>query len=151
MSLTRTVPAVVPSDFQSSVPWVPSLAAKNSVPPTFVRFPGFELPLPGSDVLDHDGAGGRAVRLPQLSAVGAVVGREEQRSAHVREIDSTGGRRACQAARLMSLTRTVPAAVPSDFHSSVPLVPSLAEKNSVPPTFVRFDGIRVPCCPGRCP
>ena len=41
------------------------------------------------------------------------------------------------AAGAMSLTRTVPAAVPSLFHSSSPVVPSLAEKNSVPLTFVR--------------
>ena len=37
----------------------------------------------------------------------------------------------------MSLTRTVPAAVPSLFHSSSPCVPSSAVKNSVPLTFVR--------------
>jgi hypothetical protein len=36
----------------------------------------------------------------------------------------------------MSWTRTVPAAVPSDFHSSRPLVPAAAEKNSVPLTLV---------------
>ena len=40
----------------------------------------------------------------------------------------------------MSLTRTVPAAVPSLFHSSAPFVPSLAVKNSVPLTFVRLLG-----------
>ena len=33
---------------------------------------------------------------------------------------------------LMSLTRTVPAGVPSVFHSSTPLVPSSAVKNTVP-------------------
>ena len=33
MSLTRTVPAVVPSVFHSSRPWMPSSAVKNSVPP----------------------------------------------------------------------------------------------------------------------
>ena len=36
----------------------------------------------GGDVLDQDGAGPGAVRLPQLPAVGAVVGGEEQRAAH---------------------------------------------------------------------
>src|SRR5262249_51979535 len=40
----------------------------------------------GVDVLDEGGAGGGAVRLPQLVAVAAVVGREEQRAAHVREV-----------------------------------------------------------------
>ena len=34
----------------------------------------------GVDVLDQDGAGGRAVALPQLGAVSAVVGREEDRA-----------------------------------------------------------------------
>ncbi len=38
----------------------------------------------------------------------------------------------------------MPAAVPSDFHSSVPLVPSLAEKNRVPPTFVSPPGSELP-------
>jgi len=37
MSLTRTVPALVPFDFHSSRPWVPSSVLKNNVPPTEVR------------------------------------------------------------------------------------------------------------------
>ena len=69
MSLTRTVPAAVPSLFHSSSPVVPSLAAKNSVPLTFVRWMGDELVAAGVDVLDEDGAGGGAVALPQLVAV----------------------------------------------------------------------------------
>ena len=43
---TNTVPAAVPSLFQSSRPLVPSLAAKNSVPLTLVRELGEELLLP---------------------------------------------------------------------------------------------------------
>src|SRR5581483_2054809 len=39
------------------------------------------------DVLDHRGAGGRAVALPQLVAVDAVVAREVQRAAHGPEAD----------------------------------------------------------------
>ena len=38
MSLTKTVPAAVPLLFQSSLPCTPSLASKNSVPLTFVRW-----------------------------------------------------------------------------------------------------------------
>ena len=38
---------------------------------------------------------------------------------------------------LMSLTSTVPGAVPSLFHNSTPFVASKAEKNTVPFTFVR--------------
>ena len=37
MSFTKTVPAAVPSLFQSFSPLLPSLARKNSVPLTFVR------------------------------------------------------------------------------------------------------------------
>ena len=40
---------------------------------------------------------------------------------------------------LMSFTITVPAAVPSLFQSSNPLVPSLAKKKSVPRTLVRSE------------
>src|SRR5687768_12972723 len=38
-----------------------------------------------------------------------------------------------ESSGLMFLTRTVPASVPSDFHSSRPRVPSLAEKNTMSP------------------
>src|SRR5262245_24181779 len=77
MSLTRTVPAAVPSLFHSSWPLVPLEAEKNNVPLTFVsswtfELEPYELPPPGR----------------------------------------------------MSLTRTVPAAVPLLFHSSSPLVSS---------------------------
>ena len=83
MSLTRTVPASVPSDFHSSRPWVPSSAVKNNVPPTPVRDVGVRSSsVAGVDVLDQDRARLGAVRLPQLLAVGAVVGSEEQRPAH---------------------------------------------------------------------
>ena len=46
---------------------------------------------------------------------------------------------------MISLTSTVPAAVPSLFHSSVPWVPSLALKNNVPLTFVRYEDSRTVC------
>ena len=67
------------------------------------------------DVLDQDGAGLGAVGLPQLAAVDAVVGGEEQRRRRQR---SGPGGCGVAVAGLMSLTRTVPASVPSDFHSS---------------------------------
>src|SRR5262245_60953825 len=41
----------------------------------------------------------------------------------------------------MSLTRTVPASVPFDFHSSRPWTPSLAVKKTSPPTSVRESGL----------
>src|SRR5437588_10720882 len=43
MSATRLVPAAVPFERHNSWPWVLSLAAKNSVPFTFVRLMGVEL------------------------------------------------------------------------------------------------------------
>src|SRR5215213_2491896 len=51
MSLTRTVPALVPSVVHSSWPWTPSSAVKNVVPLTVTRFDG----LPGK-VLTGDAA-----------------------------------------------------------------------------------------------
>src|ERR671932_700795 len=42
MSLTRVVPAAVPSLFHSSPPCTPSSAAKNSVPFTSAMLPGDE-------------------------------------------------------------------------------------------------------------
>ena len=68
--------------------------------------------------------------------MGAVGGREEQRAVDVREVAGDEP----LPPGLMSLTRTVPAAVPSLFHSSAPCVPSSAAKNSVPLTFVRSLG-----------
>ena len=91
MSLTRTVPAAVPSLFHSSMPVVGSKAMKKSVPFTLVRTDGEEPVGAGVDVLDQDGAGGRPVALPQLDAVGPVVGREEAGAAHRRQV---GGVRA---------------------------------------------------------
>ena len=41
------------------------------------------------------------------------------------------------------MTRTVPAEVPLLFHSSVPLLPSLAVKNRVPLTLVRARGLEL--------
>ena len=90
MSLTRTVPDLLPFDFHSSWPWTPSLAAKNSLPPTAVR-EAEELPWsPGVMSLTRTVPDVGAVRLPQLLAVDAVVGGEEQpsrrqRSGTVRE------------------------------------------------------------------
>src|SRR4051812_43374315 len=46
MSRTRTVPLLEPLLFQSSLPAVPLLAAKKSVPLTLVRNNGLELPAP---------------------------------------------------------------------------------------------------------
>ena len=47
----------------------------------------------------------------------------------------------------MSLTSTVPASVPSLFHSSLPFVPSSFPKNSVSPTTVNPSAREVPMPP----
>src|SRR5206468_8669312 len=84
MSFTRTVPAAVPSLFQSSPPVASWKASKNKVPFTFVRPDGLELPT-RADVLDEDSAGGGAVALPELDAGGVVESREEECPVDVRE------------------------------------------------------------------
>ena len=63
--------------------------------------------------------------------MGRVLSGEEERAVHV------GQSLGLYSPLAGLLTRTVPAAVPSLFHSSTPSVPSLAAKNSVPLTFVR--------------
>jgi hypothetical protein len=47
MSATRTVPAVVPSDVQSSLPEAPSSAVKNKVSPKAMWDAGLEPARPG--------------------------------------------------------------------------------------------------------
>ena len=52
---------------------------------------------------------------------------------------------------MMSLTITVPAAVPSLFHNSVPKPLANAVKNSVPFTSTRLDGLELRRTGARCP
>src|SRR6266545_1866513 len=54
MSLTMVVPLAVPSLFQSSVPFVPSLAVKRRVPFMFVRDWGEALAEPGQISFTRD-------------------------------------------------------------------------------------------------
>ena len=61
MSFTLTVPAAVPSLFQSSEPLVPSLAWKKSVPFTAVRYEGLDPPEPGDLAFRLLVAAGRTV------------------------------------------------------------------------------------------
>ena len=77
---------LVPLLSHNSCPWRPSLAEKNRVPLTLVRWEGYEPVAAGVDVLDHEGAGSTAVALPQLLAVSPVAGREEERAVHVGEL-----------------------------------------------------------------
>ena len=83
---------------------------------------------------------------PKLRAVSEVSGGKEQAVAYKRDYPGVGHRRELRD----PATSTVPAAVPSDFHNSQPLVPSLALKNNVPLTLVRYRGNDV-ACPRGCP
>ena len=141
MSLTRTVLALVPSDFHSSRPWVPSSAAKNNFPFTAVKWagpsPGF-LRLPGVMFLTRT--------VPALVRSDFHSSRPWVPSLAVKNnlpriAVSEAGLEPVLVLGLMSLTRTVPALVPSDFHSSWPWVPSSAVKNNVPPTSANSEGL----------
>ena len=85
MSATSVVPLNVPSLFHNSRPCVPSLAVKNSVPLTFVRYSGANCRA-WIDVLDQRRPTSGAVGLPQLLAGGSVVGHEKQRAPDGNEI-----------------------------------------------------------------
>ena len=105
----------MPSLFHSSVPLLPSSAAKNSVPFTFTR-QWEEEPPPGSDVQDEDGAGGGAVAFPQLIAAAAVIGGEEQRAVHIRQGFEWGSKDSVAGEDVQDEGGA--GAVPSLFHSS---------------------------------
>ena len=77
ISSTRKVPATVPSERWSSEPRTPSSATKSRIEPAAARRSTFASPV-AFEVLDQHGAPFRAVRLPQLVAVGAVGGAEEE-------------------------------------------------------------------------
>ncbi len=88
-------------------------------------------------IRDEGGSGAGAVALPQFVAIGSVVGAEIERAVDVRDVP----RASTVSAGRISLTSVVPALVPSLFHSSSPLVPSLARKYNIPFTFVRPAGL----------
>ena len=86
MSLTSTVPASVPSLFQSSDPFVASLAVKNSVPFTFVRYVGDTNSSAAGQMSLTSTVPARVPSLFQSSyPCVASVACEEQRAVHVRE------------------------------------------------------------------
>src|SRR5262249_35274239 len=110
MSLTRTVPLVVPSLFHNGeAPVVPSKAVKKSVPLTFKKL-GYEPPPPGLMSLI------RTVpeAVPSLfhSSEPCVPSLAAKNKVPFTSVRLPGFEPAPPG--LMSLTRTVPAAVPSD-------------------------------------
>src|SRR5579859_834793 len=142
ISLTGTVPANVPLLFHSSRPFTPFLAEKNSVPLTLVRLAGFEPDVPVKISLT------RAVpaAVPSLlhssrpwspSALPSVAANI---SLPPRLAKSAGSEPAApELFKLMSLTRAVVPVMLRD-HSSRPLTPLSADKNSVLPTAKRLAG-----------
>ena len=70
----------------------------------------------GVDIVNHDRSAGSAVTLPELVAMCSIIGCEEERAIHVREVGGDGA----GWTGSMSLTMTVPPEVPSLFQSSKP-------------------------------
>jgi hypothetical protein len=127
---------VVPSLFHSSLPVMASLARNMRVLPRAVRFMRLPPGVPGAisctivvpaavPSLFHSAA----PVMPSLAWKNSVVPTAVSCGTLLAGTDEVGP-------TLMSLTSTVPAAVPSVFHSSVPVVPSLAVKNRVSPTIL---------------
>ena len=84
--MTRTVPALVPSDFHSSRPWTPSLAVEEQRPAHTGQVSGAgcrSSRMTAVMSLTRTVPAAGAIRLPQLPAVAAVVGGEEQRPPHI--------------------------------------------------------------------
>ena len=125
MSLTITVPAVVPSLFHSSAPDpLPSFPEKNRVPLTFVRKLGLR-------VVGKTGT--VPARLPSLfQSWSPVPGLAMKNRVPLTLVSSCGLE---SPVGLMFLSIVVPVAVPSLFQSSTPFeVPSHAAKKTVPLT-----------------
>ena len=144
MSLTRTVPALVPFDFHSSLPCLPWSAVKNNFPSTAVKWAGpspSSVAVPGSMFLTRTVPALVPSDLHSSRPWVPSLAVKNNRAAHSGQGGS--GLEPVLPPGLMSLTRTVPALVPSDFHSSRPWVPSSAVKNNVPPTSTNWEGLLV--------
>ena len=138
MSASREVPLAVPLLVQGSRPAVPSSAEKSSRPLAAVSSNGsLVVSASGVGVDQRHRAGEGAVGAPDLPV---------QR----RRVDGKHGEAADRAERAsglllpapgtMSRTSTVPATVPSLFHSSPPSVGVLAVKISCAPSTAKSEG-----------
>ncbi|GCA81669.1 hypothetical protein MiTs_03688 [Microcystis aeruginosa NIES-2521] len=140
--MTRTVPAAVPSLFHNSVPLTPSSAVKYRVLPTAVRLRGSERKPPGRISLTRT----VPAAVPSLfhnSSSKLSVGVKNRVLPTAVRLSGLEEPQGTPPPGQISLTRTVPAAVPSLFHNSKPLTPSLALKNRVLPTAVRRLGLEL--------
>ena len=122
ISLIILVPASVPSVTHSSVPLVPSLAVKNRRSRKTVKLSGIEGNGPGKISFTRDSASLRSISREQLAIEEVsslilsdlVVGGEKDPAGEWSEAD---GHRPLHAG-MKSITRCVPAIVPSVLHSS---------------------------------
>src|SRR5205085_2230731 len=135
ISLTMRVPALVPSDVQSSPPCEPSLAKKKSRPPDGVRNRGPDPPdpllisaticVPAALPLDFHSSNPCT---PSLAAKNSEPLRTADGCSGGSSAGPTMLASACSALAgpgLTSTTRCVPAALPSVDHSSNPCTASL--------------------------
>ena len=149
MSLTRAVPASVPSLFHSSGRASRRWPRSKNVPPTFAveNVLGTRPLCPGRVMsLTQRGAGRRPVARPQLAA---VAGRRRHGRGACRQRPSTHGVGGQPPGVDVLRRRAVPAAVPSLVHSSRPVTPSSATKNSRPAHRRQAREIGELCLPGR--
>src|SRR5712671_6176169 len=132
MSFTRTVPPSVPSVFHSSAPVPPSLAEKYNALLNTVKPLGEE---PGLGLMSFTRTVPASVPSLFHSSGPVTPSAAEKNQAPLKKTNSEGkrvppspGKEWSVAVVLMSFTRTVPVPVPSVFHSSIPLTPSLAAR-----------------------
>ena len=118
---------------------MPSSAAKKSEPLMFaMACVGYR----GTESFETGVVPPRSRRSSRVGCRGAVVGREEELAGGDREVQGIGERDAVARTGLISLSRVVPAVVPSLRHSSWPCDPSSAANRSTPPTSATSVGDR---------
>src|SRR5712672_1011767 len=134
MSFTCTVPPSVPSVFHSSTPVPPSLAEKYNALLNTVK-PLGEEPAPELGLMSFTRTVPASVPSLFHSSGPVTPSSAEKNQAPLKKTNSEGkrvppspGKEWSVAVVLMSFTRTVPVPVPSVFHSSIPLTPSLAAR-----------------------
>ena len=140
MSATSLVPAAVPSLWKSCLPSLGSVAGEVEHAADGGQVGGEDAAADGLMSLTIVVPAGGAVALPELVAVDAVAGGEEQGVADGGEV---GGEDAAVTplTSLPSVSRTVPATVPSVSQTWLPWVASVAVKKSSLPIATGADRV----------
>ncbi len=123
MSLTSTVPALVPLLVHSSKPFVPSEAVKYSVPLTFANAPRGYSTVVKAGWISLTSTVPELV--PSLFQSSKPVVPSEARKYNVPLMFVRYNGLLLAVPGLISLTSTVPELVPSVFHNSLPLAPPI--------------------------